>query len=234
MIFETFPVGMLQCNCVILGDEQTREAMVIDPGDEVERIVAALEKHRLKLRKIVNTHTHIDHVGANAELQELTGAEVLIHKSDLFLLEHLAVQAQMIGMSAPPSSKADAFLEAGDTLECGAIRCGVLHTPGHTPGSLTLDTAIPHKNLSLLRALAAAPSGSGDEAAARQVLFTGDTLFLSSIGRTDLWGGDFETILKSLGTILKKYDDSTLVLPGHGPATTIGRERNTNPFLQDV
>jgi hydroxyacylglutathione hydrolase len=241
MIFETFPVGLLQCNCVILGDANTREAIVIDPGDEVERILATLKRHDLKLRKIINTHTHIDHVGADAELRERTGAEVCLHKADLFLLENLKRQASMIGLPTPRASKVDAFLEPGDAIQCGSMHLGVLHTPGHTPGSLTFETEW------------IGPQGSAGETAAaetggqlktvdprerkhspKQVLFTGDTLFMSSIGRTDLWGGSFETIMKSLAQILQKYDDSTLVYPGHGPATTIGQERKLNPFLQEL
>ncbi len=235
MILETFPVGLLQCNCVILGDEQTHEALVIDPGDEVDRIQAVLTRHALKLRKIINTHTHIDHVGANAELRGRTGAEVCLHKADVFLLENLRMQAEMIGLPAPPSSPVDAFLETGDELRCGSIRCHTLHTPGHTPGSLSFQTEIP--------ALVAAsalnlnpPSGenSEDKSSLKSILFSGDTLFMSSIGRTDLWGGDFETIMASLAEILRRYDDNTLILPGHGPATTLGRERRLNPFLQEL
>lgn len=233
MIFESFPVGLLQCNCAILGDEKTREAIVIDPGDEVERILEVLKKHALRLRTILNTHTHIDHVGANAGLRERTGAEVCLHKADVFLLENLKMQAAMIGLPAPASSSVDAFLETGDEVSCGAIRCGVLHTPGHTPGSLTFETEIVMTSgVDEERTL-----GTGKEKlnavkeSPRQVLFSGDTLFRSSIGRTDLWGGSYETILKSLATMLKKYDDETLVFPGHGPATTIGRERKLNPFL---
>ena len=242
MIFETFPVGLLQCNCAILGDEETREAIVIDPGDEGERILAALEKYDLKARKIINTHTHIDHVGANAELRERTGAEVCLHKADVFLLDNLKMQAAMIGLPAPPSSKVDAFLESGDVIQCGSIRCGVLHTPGHTPGSLTFETEwIGGKmkgSASLDLILSESTGGSGASRGRievpRQVLFTGDTLFQSSIGRTDLWQGSFETNMESLARILGKYDDSTLVYPGHGPPTTIGRERESNPFLKGL
>jgi glyoxylase-like metal-dependent hydrolase (beta-lactamase superfamily II) len=242
MIFEIFPVGLLQCNCAILGDVATREAIVIDPGDEVERIVAALKKHDLKLRKIINTHTHIDHVGANAELRERTGAEVCLHKADLPLLENLKRQAAMIGIPEPPPSKVDAFLEAGDVIRCGSIQFGVLHTPGHTPGSLTFETELMGLGEKQDRPPVIGRADSEPESAtpregeesAKQVLFTGDTLFFTSIGRTDLWGGSYETILKSLARILRKYDDSTLVYPGHGPATTIGYERQFNPFLQDL
>lgn len=234
MIFESFPVGLLQCNCAILGDEDSREAIVIDPGDEVERILAVLKKHGLKLRRIVNTHTHIDHVGANADLRDRTGAEVCLHKADLFLLENLKMQAAMIGLPAPVASKVDAFLETGDVIRCGAIACGVLHTPGHTPGSLTFETELGHEISAALNPEPNVMGQSERKETSRPVLFTGDTLFMSSIGRTDLWGGSFETIMKSLAAILAQYDDATIVLPGHGPATTIGRERVTNPFLQQL
>jgi hydroxyacylglutathione hydrolase len=242
MIFETFPVGLLQCNCAILGDEETREAIVIDPGDDVDRILGALKKHDLKLRRIVNTHTHIDHVGANAELRDRTGAEVCLHKADLPLLENLKRQAAMIGIPEPPASRVDAFLETGDVIRCGSMNFGVLHTPGHTPGSLTFETEMliaggkTEKSFEFSAAetgIQRVPLLDGNKTP-RQVLFTGDTLFLSSIGRTDLWGGSFETIMESLARILRKYDDSTLVYPGHGPATTIGYERQFNPFLQEL
>jgi len=241
MIFESFPVGLFQCNCAVLGDAKTREAIVIDPGDEVERILAMLKKYDLKLRKIINTHTHIDHVGANAELRERTGAEVCLHKADLFLLDNLKRQAAMTGLPTPRASKVDALLESGDAIQCGSMRLGVLHTPGHTPGSLTFETEWvgPQERLGDMTETGAGGRFIRVEPRERknspqQVLFTGDTLFMSSIGRTDLWGGSFETIMKSLAQILQKYDDSTLVYPGHGPATTIGRERELNPFLQEL
>lgn len=244
MIFETFPVGMLQCNCAILGDEATHEAIVIDPGDEAERILEVLKKHDLKLKTIVNTHTHIDHVGGNAALRERIGAEVYLHKADLFLLENLKMQAAMIGLPAPPASKVDAFVTTGDSVRCGSIELGVLHTPGHTPGSLTFETELQIKNAPkgktgigsrLEGEVLSKPKSEGEmKNVPRQVLFTGDTLFMSSIGRTDLWGGSFEEIMKSLAVMMRKYDDSTLVFPGHGPVTTIGQERHSNPFLQEL
>jgi glyoxylase-like metal-dependent hydrolase (beta-lactamase superfamily II) len=236
MIFETFPVGLLQCNCAILGDEATREAVVIDPGDEVDRIVEVLKRHDLNLRKIINTHTHIDHVGANAELHDRTGAEVCLHRADQFLLENLKMQAEMIGLPAPAASKVDVFLESGDVLTCGSIHCGVLHTPGHTPGSLSFETELSAKVIEKARkgggVTVEVPAGGGVRL--KQVLFTGDTLFMSSIGRTDLWGGDFEMIMRSLAGILQRYGDETVIYPGHGPATTIGQERRMNPFLQEL
>jgi glyoxylase-like metal-dependent hydrolase (beta-lactamase superfamily II) len=209
MIIETFPVGWLQCNCTILGDEQTREAIVIDPGDDSQEILARLEKYGLTVRQIVCTHTHIDHVGAICELQERAGMPASIHKADLFLFEKLDVQAQWIGMPMPKRGAIDHFVEDGSAVSCSGLEIGVIHTPGHTPGSTTFHLA-------------------GD----RNILFTGDTLFAQSIGRTDLWGGSHPQILASIRKKLMTFDDDTLVIAGHGKSTTIGHERRYNPFLK--
>jgi hydroxyacylglutathione hydrolase len=209
VIIETFPVGWLQCNCTILGDEQTREAIVIDPGDDEDAILARLAKHQLSLKQIICTHTHIDHVGAIFELQEKSGTPAAIHKADLFLFDKLDVQAQWIGMRTPRRGSIDHFVQDGEAVSCGGIEVGVLHTPGHTPGSSSF--ILP-----------------GD----RKTLFTGDTLFLQSIGRTDLWGGSHVQIIESIQKKLMIFDDDTLVIAGHGPSTTIGRERRHNPFLK--
>jgi len=209
MIIETFPVGLLQCNCTILGDETTREAIVVDPGDEPEKIIARLEKHQLKLKQIVITHTHIDHVGAIYELQEKAGTAASIHKADLLLLDKLDVQASWIGTHTPKRGTIDRYINDGDAVAVNGIELGVIHTPGHTPGSLTF--VLP-----------------GD----RNVLFTGDTLFQRSIGRTDLWGGSYPEIITSIQNKLMTFDDDTLVIAGHGQSTTIGHERRHNPFLR--
>jgi|SRR5439155_9563167 len=208
MIIETFPVGWLQCNCTILGDEQTREAIVIDPGDDPEEILTRLEKHGLKAKQIVCTHTHIDHVGAIYELQESMQAPAAIHKADLLLFEKLDVQAQWIGMPMPKRGAIDRFVQDGDAITCQGIEIGAIHTPGHTPGSTSFQLA-------------------GD----RNILFTGDTLFAQSIGRTDLWGGSHPEIIRSIQHKLLTFNDDTLVIPGHGQSTTIGHERRYNPFL---
>ena len=208
MIIETFPVGLLQCNCTILGDEETREAIVIDPGDDPEKILQRLEKHALMLKQIVCTHTHIDHVGAISNLQQRLGTPVAIHKADLFLFEKLDVQAQWLGIPTPPPGSIDNFIQDGDAVACRGIEMGVLHTPGHTPGSTTFHL-------------------SGD----RNILFTGDTLFMHSIGRTDLWGGSYTEIVNSIQKKLMAFDDDTLVIAGHGQSTSIGHERRYNPFL---
>ena len=209
MIIETFPVGWLQCNCTILGDEHTREAIVIDPGDDPDTILDRLAKHHLKLKQIVITHTHIDHVGAIHELQEKSGTAASIHKADLLLLDKLDVQASWIGMPAPQRGAIDRYITDGDVVAVKGIELGVIHTPGHTPGSLTFVL-------------------TGD----RNVLFTGDTLFQHSIGRTDLWGGSYPEIITSIQKKLMPFDDETLVIAGHGQSTTIGQERRHNPFLR--
>jgi hydroxyacylglutathione hydrolase len=215
MIHEVVVVGPLQCNCSILGDEETREAIVIDPGDEVERVLAVLEKHTLKARYIVNTHAHFDHVGNCRELKEATGAEISLHKADLSIYETAPRQAAlfaMYGVRPIRMTAVDQFLRDADGLQVGKIAAQAIHTPGHTPGSLSLH--VP---------------GS-----ARDLLFAGDTLFSGSIGRTDLPGGDFDQLLKSIKDRLLTLDDQTEIWPGHGPKTTIGRERRTNPFLQEL
>ena len=209
MIIETFPVGLLQCNCTVLGDESSREAIVIDPGDDPDRIVAILGKHGLTLKQIVCTHTHIDHVGAIFDLQRRLEAPAAIHKADLFLFEKLDVQAQWLGMKTPDKGSIDGFLNDGGAVRCAGVEIGVVHTPGHTPGSTTF--VLP-----------------GD----RNILFAGDTLFMQGIGRTDLWGGSYPEILSSIQNRLMTYDDDTLVIAGHGPSTTIGHERRHNPFLR--
>lgn len=209
MIIETFQVGPLRCNCTILGDEETRDAIIVDPGGDAEEILKALEKHGLKPKQIVCTHTHIDHVSAIDELQQKSGVPAAIHKADLMLFEKLDVQAQWIGLPAPKAGAIDSFVQDGDAVACRGIELGVLHTPGHTPGSTTFHLA-------------------GD----RNILFTGDTLFMQSIGRTDLWGGSYEDIMRSIQQKLMTFDDETLVITGHGRSTTIGHERRHNPFLQ--
>lgn len=212
VIHEVLPVGWLLCNCSIVGDPETREAIVIDPGDELERILDVLQRHDLRVKYILNTHAHIDHVGGLAGLKEATGAPVLMHPDDHWLYKNLAVQAALIGMPAPRVTSVDQPLRAGDELRWGRqLRAHVLHTPGHSPGSLSLYMPDPEKTL-----------------------FAGDTLFAGSIGRTDLWGGSYDAILRSIHTHLLSLDDATVVYPGHGPATTIGEERERNPFLQGL
>jgi hydroxyacylglutathione hydrolase len=210
MIQEVIPVGMLQCNCYILGDEGTGEAVVIDPGDDIERVEQVLQRHRLKAKYIVATHAHIDHVGGIEKLARSSGAAVMMHREDLPLYQNMAVQAAFLGMRPPSVVEVDQFLGDGDRLRWASHSLEVLHTPGHSPGSLSLY--LP-----------------GDE----HRIFSGDTLFQASIGRTDLWGGSYEEILRSIEGKLLAFGDQTPVFPGHGAATSIGEERRFNPFLTD-
>jgi hydroxyacylglutathione hydrolase len=216
MIHEILPVGWLQCNCSIVGDPKTREAIVIDPGDEVESILEIIARHNLKVQAILNTHAHIDHVGGLRKMQEATGAPVLMHAGDLELYRHLDRQAEWLGMRLPAMAEVDGLLREGDTVRWGPYVARILHTPGHTQGSVSLYL----------------PADVVVEEAEPGRLFAGDTLFAGSIGRTDLPGGSFEDIMRSIHAQLLALPDETLVYPGHGPATTIGAERETNPFLR--
>lgn len=209
LVHEILPVGMLACNCSILGDETAREAVVIDPGDDIEQISKILAKHDLRLKYIIATHAHIDHVGGIEKLKKATGAPVLMHKNDLPLYQSLAMQADWLGVEAPGITEVDQFLKEGDALRWGNLCLEVLHTPGHSPGSLSLH--LPGEN---------------------QRILSGDTLFQGSIGRTDLWGGSFDEILRSIHNRLLIFPDQTPVFPGHGAPTTIGEEREYNPFLR--
>ncbi|MGH9759016.1 MAG: MBL fold metallo-hydrolase [Candidatus Acidiferrales bacterium] len=242
LIHEIIPVGLLQCNCSILGDAETRDAIVIDPGDEPGRIEEILGAHKLSVRAIVSTHTHIDHVGGLAALHRATGAPVLIHEADLELYRHLDVQAQFLGVPTPASTPIQDFVKEGDTLRWGGFQADILHTPGHTPGSISLvigaqspqiisasaQIQIPAERAGKLRAKSAGPSGSGDS----RLVIAGDTLFEGSIGRTDLWGGSFPQLIESIRAKLLTLPDSMTVFPGHGATTTIGAEREHNPFLR--
>jgi glyoxylase-like metal-dependent hydrolase (beta-lactamase superfamily II) len=211
MIRETFPVGMLQCNCSVFGDETTREAIVVDPGDGLDDMTLlhrVLDRHQLKVTAIVITHAHIDHIGGAARLKKLTGAPVYMNPADESLYANLDWQAKWLGMPAPETTGIDADAKDGDTLKVGATELHLMHTPGHTQGSLCVY------------------------AKAENVIAAGDTLFMDSIGRTDLPGGDGKQLLSSIHTRLLILPDETTVICGHGPATTIGREREQNPFLR--
>jgi hydroxyacylglutathione hydrolase len=208
MILETYAVGPLQCNCTLLGDEEAGEAIVIDPGDEVVRIHQRLTGLKLKLKQILITHAHIDHVGGALKLKRLTGAPILLNENDLPLLKMMAMQAAWLGLPTPETAPPDASLTDGLRTGLDRYPAEVLLTPGHTQGSVCLHFA-PMK-----------------------MVIAGDTLFAGSIGRTDLPGGDFNQIIDSIKTRLLALPDETKVLPGHGPATTIGEERESNPFLQ--
>ena len=234
LIHEILPVGLLQCNCSILGDPETREAIVIDPGDEVDRILAIIAKHKWKVTAIVSTHAHIDHVGGLKKLHDVTHAPVLMNEGDLELYRAMDIQSQFLGIAPPPLAKIDNLLAEGDVVRWGGYEARVLHTPGHTPGSVSLYlpfVARKEKEARVVPAHAAdRPRGGNDDSA--PWLFAGDTLFAGSIGRTDLWGGSFPEIIRSIRTKLLTLPEGTIVFPGHGPTTTLADERESNPFLQ--
>ena len=207
MIHEILPVGALQCNCSILGDEASGEAIVVDPGDEVLRILALLQRHNLTVKQILVTHAHIDHIAGAARLQALTGAPVLYNQNDLPLVKMMDVQAGWLGSTTPEVHPPDDTLDDGKLISITNISGSILFTPGHTQGSVCLY--LPEQGL----------------------LLAGDTLFAGSVGRTDLPGGDGPTLIRSIHSKLLPLPDSTVVIPGHGPKTTIGNERETNPFL---
>ena len=210
MIFESFPVGMLACNCTLIGDEQTREAIIIDPGDGITGIHRRLTELGLSLKQIIITHAHIDHVGGALRLKKLTGAPIYMNENDLELLAMMEEQATWLGVEAPETTPPDANLAEGAIVGLAAFPAHVLHTPGHTQGSVCLHFA-PLK-----------------------LLVAGDTLFAGNIGRTDLPGGNYDQIIDSIRARLLALPDETRVLPGHGPQTTIGEERRSNPFLRTM
>lgn len=232
LIHEVIPVGMLQCNCSILGDPVTGEAIVVDPGDEIERLLEVLQLHKLKVRAIVSTHTHIDHVGGLAGLHRATGAPVLIHEADLPMYQNLAAQAQFLGTRTPESMTIKDFVKEGDALRWGDYSAQVIHTPGHSPGSISLyvEKGLSGAKTNLERTPVAHGSQQTGNTPAR--LIAGDTLFQGSIGRTDLWGGSMKDILSSIREKLLLLPDQTVVIPGHGELTTIGAEREYNPYLK--
>ena len=208
MIHEMLRVGPLECTCSILGDEVSGEAMVVDPGADIDRITRVLAKHRLTVKRIVITHAHIDHIAGAQELKALTGAPILYNQLDLPLVRIMDVQAGWLGIPVPFVPEPDASLADLSTVRIAGLTADVLHTPGHTEGSVCLH--LPEQNL----------------------LLAGDTLFAGSVGRTDLPGGDTVTLLRSIHERLMHLPEQTVVVPGHGALTTIGEERATNPYLQ--
>ncbi|MFO7884097.1 MAG: MBL fold metallo-hydrolase [Desulfobacteraceae bacterium] len=206
MIIKSLEVGPIMANCYILGCEDTGEAAVIDPGDEADRILIKLSEARLKVKYLINTHGHFDHVAANKRMKEITDADLLIHPEDAPMLAELNKAASSFGLSAENSPDADRHINDGDEISFGSITLKVIHTPGHSRGGICLYTP--------------------------GYLFVGDTLFAGSIGRTDLPGGSYDTLIASIKEKLLVFDDNTIVYPGHGPETTIGREKKINPFLR--
>ncbi len=208
MILQYFPVGPIACNCIILGDEVTKTGIVVDPGDDVENIYRALREHDLKLVAIVATHAHIDHVAALADLKARTGAPIMLHEADMPLYENIAAQAAWLGVPTPSTTDVDSYLHESQALQFGQHALRAVHTPGHTPGSVSF--VIEQRE---------------------PIILSGDTLFAGGIGRTDLWGGSFTQIMQSIRSKLLAFEDNVTVIPGHGPQTTIGNERRTNPFI---
>jgi glyoxylase-like metal-dependent hydrolase (beta-lactamase superfamily II) len=231
MIHEILPVGPLRCNCSIIGDETTHEAMVIDPGDDIDDIQAVIRKHKLQVKQIVITHAHIDHVGGAMKLRASTGAPILLNQNDHGLLKMLDAQAAWIGVPAPGKVEIDRSIGDGDKVTAGSIEAHVLETPGHTEGSICLfifDEGSIKKDESVSDWLAKVKPG---DKPLTHKLIAGDTLFAGSIGRTDLPGGSTEKIMRSLHHIATSLPDNTLVIPGHGPLTTISDEKENNPYL---
>lgn len=206
MIVKILVVGPIGANCIILGCEKTRKAVVVDPGDEGDRILSELSKEKLTLDYIINTHGHFDHVGANKRLKDVTGATIMIHSKDAPMLGNLKEMAMAFGMRMENSPPADKLLKDGDQITFGEQTLKVLHTPGHSPGGISL--------------------------AADDFVIAGDTLFQGSIGRTDLPGGDYDTLISSIKKKLLPLGDTMKVYTGHGPATLIGSEKRFNPFLR--
>jgi len=205
LIIKELVVGPLMANCFIFGCEETKEAVVIDPGGDADKIMFSLADSKLKVKYIINTHGHFDHVAANGKIKDATGADILIHPLDASMLGSISTNAALFGISVENSPPCDQTIEEGDTVSFGKITLKVTHTPGHTPGGISLYTD--------------------------KIVFVGDTLFAGSIGRTDFPGGDFNTLISSIRTKLFKMDDDVRVLSGHGPETSIGSEKRFNPFV---
>jgi len=207
MILKILPVGTLETNCYILGDEKTKQAVVIDPGGDFEIIEEHLKKLKLKVKYIILTHGHVDHIGALGELKKATGAEILIHSKDSMMLYDPNQNPSFFSGGKAISTKADRLLEEGDIIECGEIKLEVIYTPGHTPGGISLVMD--------------------------KMIFTGDSLFCGSIGRTDFPGSSYQKLISSIKEKLLSKDDDFIIYPGHGPSSTVGEERKNNPFLNE-
>lgn len=207
MIFKTLAVGPLETNCYLIADEKTKEAICIDPGGNVDEIMREVEKEKLSLKYIINTHGHFDHVGGNGLLKKATAAKLAIHKDDAVLLKNVASQGAVFGLDTVSSPEPDMFLKDGDKIMVGNLMVTVMHTPGHTEGGISLF------------------SDQG------KILFTGDTIFAGSIGRTDLPGGSYKDLMASIKDKILPLGDNVRLFPGHGTETTIGREKKFNQFL---
>jgi len=211
LLRETFPAGPFDCNCSILACGDTKDAIVVDPGGELERIAELIAHYDLTVRAIIHTHAHLDHIYCTRDVKEAHGGEVCLHRDDLFLYDGFAAQAAMFGWKVPGTVPVERFVEHGDTIAFGKRVATVIHTPGHTPGSVCFEVASPGE---------------------RAIMLAGDTLFRRSVGRTDLPGGDSRTLARSIRERLYTRDLDAIVIPGHGPATTLGDEAKGNPFVR--
>lgn len=211
MIVERLVVSPFESNCWILGCENTREGVVIDPGDDPERIMEVVNRHALVLKYAIQTHAHLDHISATSTVQAETGAEVLIHEAEQLLLDNLPAQASLFGLPAPAVPVVNRYIREGEKIGFAGYTLSVIETPGHSPGSISLEL-------------------KGEE----NLLFTGDALFQGSIGRTDLWGGSYSQLIDSIREKLFPLDDETVIHPGHGESSTLGAEKRLNPFLQEL
>jgi len=211
LLRETFPAGPFECNCSILACADTKDAVVVDPGGETERIAEIVAHYDLTVRAIIHTHAHLDHIYCTRDVKETHGGEICLHADDMFLYDGFAGQAAMFGWKVRPTVPVDRFIEDGDVVDFGKRQALVVHTPGHTPGSVCFEIQVPGE---------------------RPLVLAGDTLFRRSVGRTDLPGGDTPTLARSIRERLYTRDPDTLVIPGHGPSTTIGEEARANPFVR--
>ncbi len=208
-IFDTRVVGPLQCNCMLLACEKTREGVLIDPGADAKDILEMVTKAGVQIKYLIHTHAHFDHIGATAAIKDPLKAAPCLHKEDLMIYENLPMQGQMFGFHFEPAPAIEKFVEDEEVLKFGELGLKVIHTPGHSPGSVCLElqgTDVPK-------------------------IFSGDTLFHQSIGRADLWGGDGDKLIRSIKDRLMILDGDIEVFPGHGPKTSIGFEKTSNPFL---
>jgi glyoxylase-like metal-dependent hydrolase (beta-lactamase superfamily II) len=212
LLRETFPAGPFECNCTVLACGDTKDAVVIDPGGEVERIAEIVATYDLAVRAIIHTHAHLDHIYCTRDVKEAHGGDVCLHKGDAFLYDGFAMQAAMFGWQVRPTTPVERWIDHGDTIALGKRTLGVIHTPGHTPGSVCFEV---------------------DDPDAGRIIFAGDTLFRRSIGRSDLPGGDGKLLQRSIRERLYTRDPDTLVVCGHGPTTKIGDEAKSNPFVRE-
>jgi glyoxylase-like metal-dependent hydrolase (beta-lactamase superfamily II) len=210
LLVETFPAGPLQCNCSIVACGDSKDAVVVDPGGETERIAEIVAHYDLTVRSIIHTHAHLDHIYCTHDVKQAHGGEICLHRDDSFLYDGFDAQCAMFGLPTRPVSPVDRFVDHGDQVAFGRRGLEVIHTPGHTPGSLCFEVT----------------DGS------RTIVFAGDTLFRRSVGRTDLAGGDARVLQRSIRERLYTRDLDAMVVPGHGPSTTLGDEARANPFVR--